>query len=201
MKKLNFEIVKDTSITALVLDKIEYFSGVRLPMDYARNSKLVVVRQNDKLVAGYMIVTKPPFRSIAFVPDGVAIKNSFFRNSIHDMIEVNGFWISPAVKSPYSQLRIWWQLAFDVFSERKNFVLLMRNEKNSNMQKFFCMVNPTNLYLGSPQLMAGESSHEKISVSYCTRWQLVKNLHRYAWELFHRQSRRFRRIGGQKRVA
>ena len=176
------------------LDRVENYTGVRLPKPYVSKSKIVGVFLHKKMVAGYMIVTQPSFRSVLFVPDEIKAISSFFNIDQFEMMEVNGLWIGPGLKTPSLQIRVWLHLIKDIFSCRKKYVLLMRNIRNRNMERFLGMANPNSLYKGAPVLMAGDVTHQAIEVSYTTRWSIVLNTHKYLLELLHRQRRAARNL-------
>ncbi len=189
MEKLNFRTIINTEETELVLGKIELNLGVRLPIDYAENSKIVGVFLQGQLSACYMLITKPGLRSLLFVPDEIKKSHKFFKNETFEMMEVNGLWIGPALKSPSLQLRVWWHLIQDIFMSKKRFVLLMQNSNNKCMERFMNMANPAHLYEGAPSNMAGECTHKTIRVSVTTRWNIVLNAPKYLRELLQRQQR------------
>ena len=72
------------------------------------------------------------------------------------MLEINGLWISPALKTLYLQMCVWKKLIKDVFSCKRKNVLLMRCKRNKSMEKFLGMANPELLYEGEPLPMAGQ---------------------------------------------
>ncbi|MFN3162680.1 MAG: hypothetical protein ACE37N_04170 [Pseudohongiellaceae bacterium] len=189
MEKLVFRILETRSDLELFLSKVENYTSVKLPYEYASKSKMVGVYSSDKLVAGYMLVTRPTFRSLLFVPDTVKSTHTFFQNEQFELMEVNGLWIGPALKTPLSQLRVWFHLVADIFSCRKNYVLLMRNAKNKSMDRFMSMAYPEKLYEGAPIQTSESRTHNNIQVSYTTRWKIVLNFHKYFFELLRRQKR------------
>lgn len=153
------------------------------------NSKIVGAFLNDKLVAGYMLVTSPKFRSLMFVSDEIRKNDAFFKNDEYEMMEVNGLGIGPSLKKPSLQIRVCMNLIKDIFFARKKFVLLMRNSRNLNMERFLNMANPTNIYEGQPSILGSQKTHDSIQVSYTSRWSIVLNIHKYLLELRSRQSR------------
>ena len=189
MEKLTFNEITESDAVENFLGKVENYNGVRLPQEYAHNSKIIGAYKSGKLVAGYMLVTRPGFRSLLFVPDKEKTNNPFFKNDQYEMMEVNGLWIGPALKTPTEQMRVWLQLIKDIFLCRKNFVLLMRDARNRNMERFMGMASPTEIYEGEPWTISGENTHNKIQVSYTTRWKIVLNSHKYIAELFDRRRR------------
>ena len=189
MEKLVYRQIESESELELFLDKFNNFVGIRLPSTYAKNSKIVGVFLHDKLVGGYMLITKPKFRSLMFIPDSIKNTNSFFQQNQYEMMEVNGLWISPVLKCPKMQLNVWFHLIKDIFISRKKSVLLMRDLRNKTMERLINMANPTPLYQGTPKLFAGDKSHAEIQVSYTSRWSIVLNSHKYWKELKNRQKR------------
>jgi hypothetical protein len=88
-----------------VLDKIKSNLGVRPPLSYANSRKIVGFFCSGQLSACYMLVTKPGFRILLFVPDQEKKKSKFFKNEEFEMMEVNGLWIGPALKALICNLK------------------------------------------------------------------------------------------------
>jgi hypothetical protein len=189
MNKLNFKVLDDKKAIENVLDKIENYSGVRLPIAYAEQNKVVGVFLQEQLVAGYIIVTNPESRSLMFVPTQALSNSKLASTDSYDVMEVNGLWIGPSVKTPIMQAKVWLHLIKDIFMSKKKYVLLMRDSRNRNMERFFAMANPVALYDGPPILMAGEKSHQNIQVSFTTRWSIVLNCYKYVGEIKNRMKR------------
>ena len=179
MEAIKFRVLTAENDIEAYLNKFESFVGVKLPYDYTSRSTIVGAFKKDEMIAGYMLVTKPQFRSLVFVPDSVKESNKFFKNDQYEMMEVNGVWISAAVKSASEQLKIWSHLIWDIFLSRKKYVLLMADLRNSNIRNIHSLTNPELLYEGEPMLMAGAKSHSTIRVSYTTRWQMLLNIPKY----------------------
>lgn len=189
MDNLEIRTVEDNKGIELFIERVENYTGVRLPEPYVRNSKVVGVFSNEKMVGGYMVVTKPGFRSLLFVPDPVKKEHSFFQNDDYEMMEINGLWIGPGIKTPKAQFKVWMHLIKDIFFARKKYLLLMSSSNNKSIKRLHNMANPTILFEGTPQLLAGDNTHNDIRVSYTTRWKLVSNLPRYVSEMRNRERR------------
>ena len=189
MKKLSFKTLTSKKEIENVLDKTENYSGVRLPYAYAARNKVVGVFLHEQLVAGYIIVTNPEFRTLMFVPKDNLTASKLASKDQYDMMEVNGLWIGPTIKTPMMQAKVWANLIKDIFLSKKKYVLLMRDSRNKSMERFFGMANPIALYDGPPLLMAGERSHKTIQVSFTTRWSIVLNSYKYAAEIRQRIKR------------
>lgn len=136
-----------------------------------------------------MLVTKPGFRSLLFVPDAIKKQHNFFSNDEYEMMEVNGLWIGPAIKTAQQQFMVWKNLMGDVFFSKKKYILLMSDSRNKNIEYIHGLTNPNRLYEGAPLLMAGEQSHKRIRVSYTTRWRVLLNIPRYWFEYRRREQR------------
>lgn len=194
METIKFKTLSKESEIDMYLSKFEGFVGVRLPYDYSMRSTIVGAFKGDDMIGGYMLVTKPQFRSLMFVPDQVKQQGKFFKNDQYEMMEVNGVWISAAVKSAADQYRFWMKMIVDIFMARKKFILLMADLRNANVRNIHSMTNPELLYEGPPMLMAGTQSHSTIRVSYTTRWQMILNMPRYFMEYRNRERRSTKRL-------
>ena len=189
MSNIEFREITSTEETNLFLDKFENYTGVRLPVDYAKKSKIVGVFAHGKLSAGYMLVTKPGFRSTMFVPDAIKAQSPFFENDEYDMMEVNGLWIGPAIRTPQLQFKVWLRMIMDVFMSKKKFLLLMCDTRNENIKKLHNLTNPNFIYEGSPNTMSGENSVASIRVAYTTRWKMLMGIPLYIKQLKLREKR------------
>lgn len=189
MSNIEFRVITNTEETNLFLEKFENYTGVRLPTAYAQKSKIVGVFAHGKLSAGYMLVTKPGFRSTMFVPDATKEQSSFFKNDEYDMMEVNGLWIGPAIKTPQQQFKIWLRMVLDIFMSKKKFLLLMCDSRNENIKKLHNLTNPNFIYEGSPNIMTGENSVSSVRVAYTTRWKMILGIPLYVKQLKLREKR------------
>ena len=189
MEKLAFTTITGEKDINLFLDKFQNYVGVRLPYDYAANSKIIGVYIKNKLVGGYMLVTKPGFRSLLFVPDAVKKSNPFFLKDQYEMMEVNGLWLGPQIKTARAQFSVWMRLMMDVINSRKNFILLMGDARNRNIEHIHGLTGPIALYEGAPFLFGDTTSHEKVRVSFTTRWKIIRNLPKYWMEYREREQR------------
>lgn len=189
MSNIEFKTIENENEINIFLDKFEHYTSVRLPLDYARKSKIVGVFLHGNLSGGYMLVTKPSFRSTMFVPDAIKKENAFFKNDSYEMMEVNGLWIGPSIKTPQMQFRIWLKMVADIFMSKKKFLLLMCDTRNENIKKLHGLTNPEFIYEGSPSLMPGVESVTSVKISYTTRWRMVLGIPKYVKQLKQRERR------------
>ena len=80
MEAIKFKTLSKESEIDMYLSKFEGFVGVRLPYDYSMRSTIVGAFKGEEMIGGYMLVTKPQFRSLMFVPDQVKLDGKFFKN-------------------------------------------------------------------------------------------------------------------------
>ncbi|MBC55077.1 MAG: hypothetical protein CMQ34_14710 [Gammaproteobacteria bacterium] len=194
MEAIKFKTLTNEQDIDTFLSRFESYVGVKLPYDYAQRSTFVAGFRGEDMVGGYMLVTKPEFRSLMFVPDAVRAEHDFFKNDSYDMMEINGVWMSASLKTAAEQFGIWLRLILDAFKCRKQYVLLMANQRNLNIRHVHAMTGAKDIYEGEPMLMAGEKSHSTIRVSYTTRWSLLLNVPRYWFEYKSRERRFHRRL-------
>jgi hypothetical protein len=172
------------------LCKFETYVRVKLPYDYSARSRIVAGFIADEMVAGYMLVTKQGFRSLMFVPDKVKNEHEFFKNDQYEMMEVNGFWISPRLKTAADRYQVWMNLIWDTFMAKKQYVLMISDLRNENAKHLYSLTGTQLLYEGPSMLMSGAKTHAGIRLSYTRRWQLLLNIPKY-WLEYKSRERRF----------
>jgi len=182
------EICEETEIEVF-LNRFQDYVGVKLPIDYAMRSKIVGAFLHGRMVAGYMLVLSPPFRSYLFVPDRIKQSNPFFAENPFGMMEINGLWISSSLRSPKLQMSVWFHLVSNIYLSKKKFVLLLRDSRNKTMGRLLSLAEPKLLFEGTPNLMIGDQTHSKIQLSYTSRWSILINSYKYWLELRQRQNR------------
>jgi hypothetical protein len=189
MEAITYRTLTTDAEIAVYMQRFGSHVKVKLPYDYIARSKVVGAFRGDNMVAGYMLVTKPSFRSLSFVPDEIKKSNKFFKNEEYEMMEVNALWIGAAVKSPSEQFAIWLHMLKDVFACRKKYVLLMADPRNSNICRIHGLMGKQELYDGPALQMAGMQTHDTITVGYATRWSLIFNMPKYIAEYRQRLRR------------
>jgi len=189
VEKMVFKRIKSNLEIDEFLTRFENYVGVKLPNSYAIHSKIVGIFLQERLVGGYMLVTGPNLRSVMFLPDSIKKSSMLFNKDPYEFMEVNGLWMSPAIKTAKQQFRVWMHILIDIFITKKRYIMLMGDAKNSNIRKIHHLTSPTNLFIGKPILMAGETTHEEICVSYTTRWRMLLGLRKYRQEYREREKR------------
>ncbi len=120
MAKLNFRKISEPYEIENFFTLATHHSGVRLPSAYAERATIYGAFIGDHLAGGYMLVTKPDYRTLMFVPDHCKREHAFFGNSAYEMMEINALWLGTRIKTPQMQLRFWTNLILTVFSVEKN---------------------------------------------------------------------------------
>jgi hypothetical protein len=197
MEAIKFRTLETDQEIDYFINRFESYVGVKLPYDYSQRSEVIAGFKGNEMVCGYMLVTKPSYRSLMFIPDEVKNTHPFFKNDSYDMMEINGVWISASLKEVSEHFTVWMRMVWDILKCRKQYILLMANKRNTNIRNVHTMTGATDLYEGAPMLMAGDNSHASIRVSYTTRWAFVMNLPRY-WLEYKRRERRSGRRNKQR---
>lgn len=193
MEAITFKTLTDENDINEYLQRFEGYVRVKLPYDYTQRARIVAAYKGNRMVAGYMLVTRPDYRSLMFVPDEVREQHPFFKNDQYEMMEVNGLWIGAGLRRASDQFRIWLHMLRDVFLCRKKYVLLMADTRNTNIGRIHGLMGSKEIYQGSPMLRAGSETHSSIRVGYTTRWTLIRNLPRYISEYRNRAGKARRR--------
>lgn len=201
MEAITFRTLTDEKDINEYLQRFEGYVRVKLPYDYTRRGRIVAAYRAGKMVAGYMLVTKPDYRSLMFVPDEVREQHEFFRNDPYEMMEVNGLWIGAGLRRASDQFRVWLHMLRDVFLCRKKYVLLMADMRNANIGRIHGMMGSKEIYQGEPMVMAGSKTHAQIRVGYTTRWSLIRHIPKYFAEYRTRAGKASRRPTGDKPFA
>lgn len=194
MEAIKFRTLKTDQEIDFFTSRFESYVGVKLPYDYSQRSEVIAGFKGGEMVCGYMLVTEPSYRSLMFVPDDVKSTHPFFKHDSYDMMEINGVWISASLKEVSEHFTVWMRMVWDILKCRKQYILLMANQRNTNIRNVHAMTGATDLYEGAPMLMAGDNSHANIRVSYTTRWAFLVNLPRYLLEYKRRERRAELRI-------
>jgi hypothetical protein len=189
VEKLAFRKITEYQEIEIFLQRFQDYVGVKLPTDYVERSTIVGVFLNKRMVGGYMLVLSPGFRSLLFVPDEIKRQTAFFSNNLSEMMEINGLWISSSLRNPKLQLAVWFHLVANIFLSKRKFILLLRDARNKSMRRLLSLAKPILLYEGAPLLMAGHITHDRIQVSYTTRWSILLHSYHYWLELRSRQQR------------
>lgn len=105
MDKFSFGKISKPCEIDNFLSLATHHSGVRLPSAYAERATTYGAFVGDHLAGGYMLITKPDYRTLMFVPDKLKREHAFFRNSEYEMMEINALWLGPRIKTPQMQRR------------------------------------------------------------------------------------------------
>jgi len=189
MDKLSFKVIEDCKGVNLFIKKVEDQTGVKLPLAYVTRGKIVGGFLNGRLAAGYLLVTRPDFRSLMFVPDSIRRSHPILGGDKYQLMEVNGLWVSPSVKHPRQQLQFWIHLVKDIFLCKKKYLLLMSSGANQTIHNIHELTEPTIVYEGKPKLLPNSATHKTVRIGFTTRWRLISNIPRYLAEFRGRQDR------------
>jgi hypothetical protein len=78
MDKFTFRKISKRCEIGNFLSLATHHSGVRLPSAYAERATIYGAFVGDYLAGGYMLITKPDYRTLMFVPDKLKREHAFF---------------------------------------------------------------------------------------------------------------------------
>lgn len=181
MSKLEFRILTSDAAIDHFLECFKKFVKVKLPEEYARSGDVIGVFKQNEMIGGYMIITRGPFRALAFVPDEVK-KN--FRNlrlaGQTDFVEVNGFWVDERYRGSRESLQMWFQIRKSVLDSKASHLLLFYNSQAKGLAHIYeAALNPQLIYQGPPVINSfATTSHSEVKVSLVSRLDVRLGIYR-----------------------
>ncbi len=149
---------------------------VRLPLDYLSNvyTYLIYNTTNNKIVGGYAIIYKPPFRFIDLLPQHIKSEQSFLTKSLDDFYEVNGFFVEDSSFT----FDILEKLLSTILCLEKKYLLLFYDLNNKKIHNTWQKnLNPILIYSGQPNTEADNlKSHKNIYFGYVKQENIKKFL-------------------------
>lgn len=176
---MEFRTINAPAEVSRFLDRFNFYVGVRLPDQYAQQGTITgLYDENGILVGGYMIITQPNFRILNMIPDAVKYEHPFFKDAaLSDIVEVNGVWLARKATRGTTPKKLWIHILNDVIKTKKNYLLIMADARNKNVQLVHQDLRPKLIFQGTPELQAGVVSHKEIIVSYATRFNLLLTMY------------------------
>ncbi len=128
------------------LDRGGSVEGVRYPTAYVRDqAEAWGLYIDDKLVGGYLIVVKGPFRTTIYLK----AQNIVHHYRDDELIELGGVWIEEAFRSKKYSTSIWLHMVSRIQAHSKPYVIFGYNLSRSGLQKLYAAGNPHILFRGA----------------------------------------------------
>lgn len=181
MSRLEFLSLSQDSEIDHFLECFKKYVNVKLPAAYAKSGDVIGVFKGGEMIGGYMLITKGPFRSMAFVPDEIKKNLPTLREcSRTDFVEVNGFWVSEAYRRSHESLQMWLKLRKDILATKASYLLLFYNAQAKGLSQFYeKAMNPRLVYRGKPMENAtATTSYAEVTISMVSRLDVRLCLYR-----------------------
>jgi hypothetical protein len=181
VSNLEFRVLTTDAEIDHFLECFKNFVKVKLPESYSRNGSVIGVFKKNEMIGGYMLITKGPFRSLAFVPDEVK-KNLRLLHDVNgtDFVEVNGFWVHEKYRRSRESLQMWLQLRKDVLATKASHLLLFYNSQAKGLAQIYeSVMNPRVIYQGAPFANSvATTSHQEVTISLVSRLDVRLSIYR-----------------------
>ncbi|MCM0605638.1 MAG: hypothetical protein KA715_06065 [Xanthomonadaceae bacterium] len=119
-----------------------------IPIDYLQRSKVTgVFNSKGKMVAGYVIGTRTPFRLLDFVPHDKRVKLiPPFHAKWSDCCEITCVWKTRGVSSVFMSAILWPRVNLGVLFSKKR--VLFGHDQNPKLDHFYTQGGPLTIYKG-----------------------------------------------------
>jgi hypothetical protein len=127
-------------------DQTKHLIQVRLPLEYLKRSKVVAYRGDaGKIIAGYCLALKQPFRALQPVPE---VLRETIECSIGKILEVNGLWIDSQYRGGFFAIRFWISFLWNLIGTNKRYIIYSYGSQKKALARFYGMANPTKIWAG-----------------------------------------------------
>jgi hypothetical protein len=136
----------------------ERFIDVRYPLDYMKRSRVVaLVIENlngeiEKIVGGYIIAPKPPFRVIEQLPIQIVQNHTDLQKYWHQCLELTGLWMNPHIRGGRLRFRLWWNLFVDLLGfgiQGKSHIVYSYDAANKKLGDMYSLSKPCRIFEGT----------------------------------------------------
>jgi hypothetical protein len=176
------------------LDLLEFqkycaeFLHIDYPLECLQRSKVRAFIKNEKIVGGFILTLKPPFRVLESLPEAVkATHAAFKRETLENSMEVTGLWLNPMVRGKRENFKFWMQLYTDLSFSNKKYLFYAYGLDKKHLQKIYSLMNPTVIYRGATKVMPGMQYAENESVE-------MASINYVRFSLFHRGDFIFKKL-------
>lgn len=144
---------------------------IEFPGEYIeRGTILTLLNSTDEICGGAIVVSEPPFRSLEGIPGN---RDWSKIGSEKTIAEVNGVWLSSALKSPYLSFAFWQQLVSFLAHTKKQQFLFTFDNSNNRMRDFAAWLQPEILYSGKTKKLSGMKSSSDETIAIVSRESLL----------------------------
>lgn len=143
---MRYEVLKKDEDLLEYSNQTRSLIQVRLPLEYLKRSKVVAYRSDTgKIIAGYCLALKPPFRAMQPVPEGL---HETLGVSTGKILEVNGLWIDSKLRGGFFAVKFWIRFLLHLIGTNKLYIIYSYSSKKVALARFYSMANPRRIWRG-----------------------------------------------------
>jgi len=188
LKKLNISVKEVSKNEKLLKEYIKLSiekEGVAYPYSYINEQgKCYVFTKNNKIIGGYCLIMKPPFRVIEFVKQ-VDTEHEKTLSGINEKrcIEAGGLWMEPSSNNVLLGNLLWANIYKNIMKTGKQDIIFGYCNERKGLTRHYSKIRPKNLFRGTVD-SSKESikTHSNISAEYTTRTNFIIGSYRIAFE-------------------
>jgi hypothetical protein len=173
---MNFKRLKTFSELNAYRNIAANYIDVLFPLEYLERSKVYAwLDKNGEILGGFMIVTKGPFRVLNSIPDYADAKPLCEK----EVAEITGVFLSSSLRGRQKSFEFWMRLYWKLILAKRKYYVYSYTLKKPQLQRMYSMTQPSVLFKGKTNQLAGMTDVEYESVEFMTFKNLVKvPLHR-----------------------
>lgn len=209
-RQIRFRKIEDDRNLTRYSEWTERYLDVKYPQDYLRRSHVMaIVSENpfgeiDKILGGYIIASKPPFRVLEQLPRQVIEANAELAGRMGRCLELTGLWIHPQLRCGRLRFQLWWRLFMDTLREclhGRHFLLYSYDASKKKLGEMYQFSKPSRIYEGRvfiPGMTEANDEIVEIGSALSVVFAFVRHPVRIAQFI---TARLFRRRRHQRRLA
>ena len=151
----------------ILSEEFSKFVGLKLEISYLSNgnSFLFLEKNSQKLLGGYAIIVKPPFRFISLLPKNIIKDNDFFKkNEDTHFFEVNAFFVK---EKRWLKLILIEMLRYIKDNINKDYLLIFFDANNKKISRLWQKnLSLNEVYIGFPSSDVIKTSHKLVYFGY-----------------------------------
>lgn len=209
-RQIRFRRIEDERSLARYSEWTQRYLDVKYPQEYLSRARVVALVSEgplgevDKILGGYIIASKPPFRVLEQLPRQVVEGNAELAARINRCLELTGLWIHPQLRCGRLRFQLWWSLFMDTLKEcmrGRHFLLYSYDSSKKKLGEMYQFSKPSRIYEGRvfiPGMTEANDEIVEIGSALSVVFSFVRHPVRVAQFI---TARLFRRRRLQKRAA
>lgn len=134
--------------------------GVRLPAEYLDRGEVTGLFIEERLVGGFTIVRRGPFRSLEQLPLAVRARLGRRMDLLPEVVEGNGLFLDPSVREPRTIAEFWGALDLALERSEASHMVFSYPASSARLRHFYRPLGAESLYVGWVNPLEGMSGPE-----------------------------------------